>query len=166
MGDVERTFSGSSGRSSGASLSASGDVDGDGTADLIVGDSAAGVAFLLLGPLTTAPTTLSSGDAVLSGSADFGLDVCLLTDLDGDGVDELAVGGDNSVVLWMGGSDLRGALSAGSADLTVPGARSSDEAGAAVRAGDLDGDGALDLLVGAPGTDSEIGGAWALFGPF
>ena len=76
------------------------------------------------------------------------------------------MGGDNSVVLWMGGSDLRGALSAGSADLTVPGARSSDEAGAAVRAGDLDGDGALDLVVGAPGTDSEIGGAWALFGPF
>ena len=165
-GSVSRTFSGTSGRLSGAALSASGDVDGDGTTDLIVGDSAAGQAFLLLGPLNTAPTTLSSADAVLSGSADFGLDVALLPDLDGDGVDELAVGGDDAVALWMGGSDLRGALSAGGADLTVDGARSADEAGAAVRAGDVDGDGALDLLVGAPGSDSEIGAAWGLLGPF
>jgi len=166
-GSALRTYSGGSGRASGDALCAGGDVDGDGTEDLLVGDPAAAQAFLLLGPLGSAPTSLSSADAVLSGETGFGGALLLLSDVDGDGADEVVVGASNGASLWMGGASFTGAHSATGADLSLDGDRSGDEAGAALSAGDVDGDGSPDLVVGAPGAVSGTGEAIIVLGaPF
>lgn len=161
--DASRTFTGGTDQSIGGVLVAGGDVDGDGAQDLLLGDEERGKALLLLSPLSAAPTSLSSADATLTGDDDFGAAAAFVPDLDRDGVDELLIGGGNQAALWMGGG-LSGALSADDADLTLDGDGSVDEAGAAVAAGDADGDGAAELFVGAPGAHSAAGAVYGLLG--
>ncbi len=86
-----------------------------------------------------------------------------LGDLDGDGHDEFVVG---AIVAEDAGTDagtaalfygpVSGSLALSDADVHYTGGASKDWAGYALAAGDVNGDGYEDLLVGAP--QSEPGG--------
>ena len=161
----------------GAAL-ATGDTNGDGLADLLLGafladgpDDAryqAGEAYLLLGsPGLSGRRDLAQGEydlALLARDADDQLGHYLaMGDLDGDHLDDLIVsafradGPDNQredageVYVFFGASELNGVvdLAAIRPGLTVYGARPLDDFGGAVSAADLNGDGPADLIVGA-----------------
>jgi len=167
----------------GAALT-TGDSNGDGLADILLGsfladgpDDAryqAGEAYLFLGsPSLAGERDLAQGEydlALLARDADDQLGHYLaMGDLDGDQRDDLIVsafradgpaneredGGE--VYVFFAASELRGTvdLAAAPPDFTVFGAKALDEFGNAVAAADLNGDGRADLIVGAPRAGDE-----------
>ena len=158
-----------------------GDLDGDGTEDLVVGGpevlaaSDAGFAWILSGPLSGS-VDLDTGVTLEGSSAgdEFGLDLVTL-DFDGDGYDDLLVGAPNLsasastsgvVALFLG--PVTASVGVGEADLLLSGVDTGDRAGRAVDAvADLDGDGLDELLLGAPAYDGgeyNSGGAFLFYG--
>ena len=158
-----------------------GDVDGDGTPDLLVGayglddgGSAAGGAYLLLGP-ATAGGSLAAADAKLVGedAGDLaGLSVGAAGDVDGDGLQDVLVGaygrdeaGANAGMAYVVFGPISGTVDLSDADVRIGGASSSDQAGWSVAGGtDLDDDGFVDVVVGATGGGSVGGGAYVFRG--
>ncbi|MCP4306824.1 MAG: hypothetical protein GY788_18500 [bacterium] len=178
----------------GISVSAAGDVNGDGIDDLIIGASkndagghSAGAAYVVFGSLT--PTAVDLAD-VASGSGGFkvtgeaegdyaGISVSSAGDINGDGIDDLLIGAFGN----DGGGDGAGAAYVVFGSLTLPdlinlddvalgdggfkimGEAAYDEAGFSVSsAGDINGDGIDDLVVGAKSNDHEAGAAYVVFG--
>lgn len=163
----------------GATL-ASGDLDGDGYADLLVGapewETALGVVAVVPGDgagdwphqIEAAATTLVYGSAEASS---LGLDPpCAPGDLDADGARDLVLGSSASGGVWLWSGVPAGVTGPGSADVHIVGEPGSFGAALACD-GDLDGDGADDLLVGDPLADgvgavhrflSPLGGAATL----
>ena len=166
----------------GYSMDGAGDFDGDGHADLIVGawgaDTFAGEARVLSGPLSG---SVSLADATLHLSGDNTWDVAGFSvsgagDMTGDGYDDVLVGayGVDSSEFSVGAAYLVAGGQSGTMSLSLATARllgidAGDNVGWAVSdAGDVDGDGAPDVLVGGPGLDAgatDGGGAWLLYGP-
>ena len=164
-----------------------GDVDGDGIGDVLVGaegvddeGSAAGAAYLFLGALTGGLSTATDADASLNGEERgdaAGVSVSGAGDTDGDGYDDLLIGApkaDYGAARDAGAAyvvlgPVSGILSLSSADAAIYGAVKSDGAGTSVSgAGDTDGDGRGDLLIGAPYADgggADAGAAYLVLGP-
>ncbi len=159
-----------------------GDNGGDGRAEVVLGTpgfqegedpSWSGAVWLFdSGSLSGSPT-LADADLIVQGElldGSFGYAVASVGDIDGDGVADLVAGapdGDTGVVtLWLGGSRTGGTVSETDADAiwsSTSGA--ADELGAALApAGDLDGDGRGDILVGAPGWDHARGATMLIRG--
>jgi hypothetical protein len=152
----------------GAMLASAGDVDADGLADFLVGspyaDSYRGVAYLILGGSlgSTVAIDLSTADySFKQKRSGYGGEMSMAGggDVDGDGFSDLLIGWPyagpsyTGVVALMLGSSLGSTSQLGfpDADHLLYGASTYEEAGRSVAiAGDVDGDGLADMLVGAP----------------
>ena len=158
---------------------ATGDLDGDGVADLVVGASkedtngtAAGAVYLLYGALT-GEISLADADAKLLGEAasDWaGFDLVLPGDVNDDGVQDLwisamheASAGAKAGATYLMSGVLTGEVELSSALAKWVGESSSDQAGVSITSGDMDGDGLVDLVVGADGDDATGSNAGAVY---
>ncbi|MBF0401952.1 MAG: FG-GAP repeat protein [Magnetococcales bacterium] len=181
---------------SGWSVSLAGDVNGDGFDDLIIGaygaDSDSGTSYVVFGNASGfgSALNLSSLDGTtgfrLDGAAvgdRLGISVSLAGDVNGDGFGDLIVGADradqsasnsgSSYVIFGKASGFGPAIALssldGSSGFRLDGATAIDRFGMSVSsAGDVNGDGFDDLIVGAGGVDSngvtDAGSCYVLFG--
>ena len=153
----------------GVSVSGAGDVNNDGYADVIVGafqnSSAAGRAYVYLGG-----SAMNNGaDVVLNGEVAnnyFGVAVSSAGDVNGDGYADVIVGAYSyqstvgRAYIFHGGAAMNNA-----ADVTLTGEGLNNWFGTSVSdAGDVNGDGFDDVIVGAFGYSNSAGRAYLYFG--
>ena len=162
---------------------ASGDFDGDGLDDLLIGaplaDGASnsrnngGEAYVIFAAHAGEITDLAETEAGLTVYGEAGGDNLGFTvasgDVNGDGIDDVLVGarfassgdktGAGKAYIIYGGPGLGGIVdtAAGQEDATIVGRDSGDFLGIALGAGDVNGDGFDDLILGAAGGDGPAG---------
>ncbi|MGE0113185.1 beta strand repeat-containing protein [Aquabacterium sp.] len=172
---------------SGYRVSAAGDVNGDGLADVIVGaflaDAASGVrdigkSYVVFGKTSTTALDLSaveagSGGFVINGHSyadGSGSSVSSAGDVNGDGFADLIIGAPGAGLSTEGKSYVvfgkattstvnLSSIEAGTGGFVINGQSHIDESGYSVSAaGDVNGDGLADVIVGAPHADPSSGG--------
>jgi hypothetical protein len=153
-----------------------GDVNGDGLADLIVGayqrgnpELLEGGAFIYYGSAHPSADADWSTSGATAGD-ELGFAVAAAGDVDGDGYADFAVGAPHAtdttsdegvVYLFSGAPD---GLSSTASWVGSEGQTGAEYGAAVASAGDVDGDGYADLVVGAPGWDSDQGRAFVYLG--
>jgi len=147
----------------GHSVSTAGDVNGDGYGDVIVGaynfvGSNAGRSYIYFGGTSMDNTA----DVTMTGEVaddDFGISVSTAGDVNGDGYNDVIVGASSNdaggdlagrAYIYFGGASMDN-----SADVTMTGEAVGDRFGTSVStAGDVNGDGYSDIIVGANFNDA------------
>ncbi|MFQ5626043.1 MAG: integrin alpha [Methyloligellaceae bacterium] len=189
-------------------VSSAGDFNNDGVDDLIVAASLhdglggvnSGAAYVIfggqglngtfnlgdmvgLGGADTFQGFKLSGESALASGDRAGFSVSNLGDVNGDGIDDLAVGAiyaneaavntnHGKVYVIFGGQGLTGSLSLGNVGGSIQGIQfvgeaPNDFAAAVAGAGDVNGDGINDILVGGRNNDDgaiDAGSAYVIFG--
>ena len=178
---------------SGYSVSSAGDVNGDGFSDLIVGafgadpnGSYSGSSYVVFGKSGGFSSVINL--ALLNGSTGFqlngvsggdnaGRSVSSAGDVNGDGLADLIIGADRADPFQAGSSyvvfgrtggftpQINLSTLNGTTGFRMDGVASFDFSGFSVSgAGDVNGDGFDDLIIGAYGADSGAGAAYVVFG--
>ena len=172
---------GNAGDAIGKAISDIGDVNGDGTSDILIGTSNGDAAYVVFGKSTTTAVNLSDVAAGTGGfiiNAESAGDLADLTvtggvDLNRDGIADFVIGtphqGEGGTdagavyVVWGGGSsavDLS-AVAMGAGGAKIVGNWGSQTGGAVSITGDMNGDLSPDLIIGSPGA----GAAEVVFTP-
>lgn len=160
------------GNRAGWSISGGGDLDGDGADDALIGAPYAGKAYVV-GAEGTGTNSLSTAKITFVGaesSGRAGTTVAAGGDFDGDGYADALIGatGDDVHGIESGSVYVVAGPHAASVDLdeaegVLSGNTSRDTAGSSLAGnGDVNGDGRSDVLIGAPGDDTEAGDAGAV----
>ena len=166
------------GEHAGAALLVVADQTGDGVPDLLVGAptynsviNRGGAVYLLAGPLTGS-ISLDDAEGLFTGERkayQLGYNLTSIGDTDGDGYDDAASGApsDDDEASDAGAFfALLGPVQSGSWNATarVSGETAGDGLGSAIFGpGDVNGDGYADVLVGAPGNDTNGSSAGAVY---
>jgi hypothetical protein len=178
----------------GYAVAGAGDVDGDGLDDVIIGapnnpdgDLYAGCAYIVLGNRFADDRTLDllvDADYQLFGDYEYdyrGQAVAGVGDVDGDGLDDVAIGslrdpdshshGSNGTIYIVLGADLGtdSTISLSEADQRWTGEESSHAGDGesfrqAISGGDINGDGLSDVVIGARYVESQSGKAYIVLG--
>ncbi len=184
LGDADRRYLGiNNGDRAGYSVAGAEDVNGDGRDDLLIGapnnDSGAaesGAAYLVSGSASSGSLSGALATFVGEDGHDYsGSDVDGAGDIDRDGRNDVVIGAARedysdsdagAAYIYLG--PLTGTLSLTDANGKIVGAAADDYLGSAVsRAGDVNRDGYMDVIVGVQGDDTlgtNAGGAYMLFG--
>ncbi len=164
----------------GYSVAPAGDLNNDGTDDVVIGAYSAGTssqgkAYVFFGPLSGSISG-ASADAILTGTSGTyyaSMDLGAYGDNDGDGYDDLFVTNyserNYAGAVWVVNGPVTADMSLSAADGKVTGNSTYSYMGENVeRAGDLNSDGYSDMILGGYGDDtngSESGKAWIVMGP-
>ncbi len=148
------------------------DINGDGFNDIIIGapasDNITGKVYIYYGPSVASPV-------IVNGETEndkFGTSVSIAGDVNGDGYDDVLIGapgadeslysGNGLAYFYLGGKDGPSLFG------TIAGTGTNAGLGEAVSgAGDINGDGCYDFMVGAPGASGgggSLGEAYLFFG--
>lgn len=174
----------------GQAVAGMGDIDDDGSADLLIGapyartllgEGPAGRSYVVRGKADHEPITLEelesgSGGYAIHGSLDSrnsGSAVANAGDVDGDGIDDILLGdpyaGDGGRAhLVFGKTDSERIdltdVDAGDGGILILGPANAGVGAGVAGLGDLDADGHADFLVGAPGLGASAGAGAVVFG--
>ncbi|ELS00028.1 integrin alpha, partial [Gloeocapsa sp. PCC 73106] len=183
-------ITGMPGEGSGRSVSSAGDINGDGIDDLIIGTTYGGQSYVVFGRAGGFGSSLNVSS--LNGSNGFAINDSLVTgpvssagDINRDGIDDLIIGapiaaspggtndaGQSYVVFGRAGgfsASLNVSSLNGSNGFAINGINDMDYSGESVSsAGDINGDGTDDLIIGAPSASPSgregAGQSYVVFG--
>jgi hypothetical protein len=174
---------------SGDSVSAAGDVNGDGIADIIIGTpivaNNTGQSYVVFGSRNGFPASLNLGN--LNGANGFilnginagdrsGFSVSMVGDVNADSVADIIIGAHyanngagQSYVIFGSRNGFSSPFSLSSLNGTngfvINGINAGDMSGSSVsEAGDVNGDGIADIMIGARNANQNVGQAYVVFG--